>query len=171
MDNRRNQYDRGDSLELGDRAEAQFQLFAQQRGWSVKAASHDQNIHEHWDLVIEKNGARYRVDVKALKRTRRADANTQDEWIWIEFHGVRRSDRGWLYDGKADLIAFQRPDSFLIVKRTSLIPLAEKLVDQRARVNAPALAKYKLYSRRGRLDLIAQIESKQLDAIKWDIWS
>ena len=52
-------------------------------------------------------GEKYKVDVKARKRIGRWDDEVQDEWILIEFHGVRQNDLVWLVGGQADLLAFE----------------------------------------------------------------
>jgi hypothetical protein len=168
--NRRNRYDRKDSLELGDSAEARFTASARQNGWDVARAESRQDIDEHWDVIIRRGSEIYRVDVKAMKRVARSDRAAQADWIWIELHGVRENELGWLYGGKADLIAFERPESFALVARAELIALVERTVDFRKRVFSPALAKYKIYQRRGRPDQLSLIEASQLDPIQWSEW-
>ena len=169
-DSRRNQYDKRDSLELGDSAEARFKLLALKRGWIATVASPRANIDEHWDFSIRNGNEKYRVDVKGLKRTRRGDIGLQDDWAWIEFHGVRPNERGWLYDGKADLLAFERRKTFVIVKRVDLIELCNRLVNFDARVQSAHEAKYKVYTRRNRPDLLSQIELSKIESIAWASW-
>jgi hypothetical protein len=118
---RRNQYDRHHCLEQGQRAEDQFITLIQQRGWQVQRASEYADKHEHWDCVIEKPPRRFKVDVKAMKRIRRQDVTVQDQWLWVELHGVRPSDHGWLYAGQADLLAIEQQTHFLLLKRLDLI--------------------------------------------------
>ena len=161
---RRNKFDTKDSLKLGDRAELSFKKIALKKGWKVTEATKDGQI----DKIGRKKS--YKVDVKAMKRISRKNPNVQDTWFWVEFHGVRSFDKGWLYDGKADLIAVERKDSFLIVKRLDLIKLAEKLVDKKSHVHSAQEAKYKLYSRSGRPDLISMIEIDKLNEIKCVLW-
>ena len=100
----------------------------------------------------------------------RKDPGVQDIWLWVELHGVRSYDRGWLYAGKSDLIAIERRTSFLIVKRNDLIKLSEKLIDKTSRVFSARNAKYKIYQRTGRPDIISMIEIEKLKTIEWDIW-
>lgn len=168
----RNQFDNRDSLELGNTAQDKFKILAQQRGWQVVDANQDQDINEHWDFLIIKksNGEEYRVDVKARKRISRWDNSQQDEWIWIEFHGVRENDLGWLYGGRADLFAFEMIDRFVIITKTNLQSIAENKVAKNERVNSAKDAKYKIYSRAGRPDVISLIEMKLIVASAWDIW-
>jgi hypothetical protein len=116
----RNQFDtRGDCAERGLRAEERFAALARARGYHLTPASSAQNIHEHWDWLMVRDEERLRVDVKAQKRLSRQDAGVQDAWVWVELHGVRPYDRGWLYDGQADLLVFEQRASFLLVVRRS----------------------------------------------------
>ena len=171
MPNQRNQFDTKDCLERGERAETQFVRIAVSRGWKVTTATSRQDIDEHWDVMIEKDTEKYRVDVKAMKRINRHDPQPQDEWIWIELRGVREGERGWLYGGKADWIAFERKQSFVIVQRTQLASLVLSLVDPKAIVTSPALARYNVYQRPHRPDKLTLIASAQLDKIKIAEWN
>jgi len=168
--NRRNRFDRKDSLELGDSAEARFAVCARENGWDVVRAESRQDMDEHWDVIIRRGSEIYRVDVKAMKRVARGDQATQADWIWIELHGVREHELGWLYGSKADLIAFERAESFVIVPRAELIALVERVVDFKKRAFSPQFAKHKIYQRRGRPDQITLIEAGQLDSIRWNEW-
>jgi site-specific DNA-methyltransferase (adenine-specific) len=171
MRNKRNKYDKRDCLEIGHKAEDVFARIADQKGWKVTTASNYANINDHWDVLIEKEAERYRVDVKGMKRLSRSDPDVQDEWIWIELHGVREHDRGWLYDGKAELVAFEKKREFVVVKRDDLIKLIEQLVDLKTTVHSAKAARYKIYSRPGRPDRITLIETEKLKPIKWDEWA
>jgi hypothetical protein len=73
-----------------------------------------------------------KIDVKARKRVARKDANVQDDLVWLEFKNVQ-GKFGWLY-GKADWIAFERDEDFVLVKRHDLALMAEKLCDVGDRV-------------------------------------
>lgn len=167
---RRNIYNHRDCLELGTSAEERFKEIAKSKKWNIRLASRSEDINEHWDLEILKKAESYKVDVKAMKRVSRHDSETQDEWLWIELHGVRVDDRGWLYGGKADLIAFELRKSFIIVEKKQLIRLVEELVDFDRKAYTPLEAKYKVYSRNGRPDEITLVEAKKLFAIKWTLW-
>jgi hypothetical protein len=171
MGSKRNRYDQRDCLEIGQKAEDVFASMATKRGWKVTAASTYANMNDHWDLLIEKGTERYRVDVKGMKRLSRHDASVQDEWIWIELHSVREYDRGWLYGGKAELIAFEKEGSFVIVRRNDLIKLVEQFVDVNTPVYSAKDARYKVYSRPRRPDKVTMMETEKLACIRWDEWS
>lgn len=170
MNSRRNQYDRKDSLELGETAESQFAELACQKGWQVTKALGRRDRDEHWDFLIKKENQRFKVDVKARKRISRHDSALQDHWLWIELHGVRKDDPGWLYGGQADLIAFETKDAFVIVRRTDLIKLVEKLVDFNCIVSRPKEAQYKVYRRPRRPDRITLIELENLKTLQFAEW-
>lgn len=167
----RNQYDKKDCLEIGLNAQDLFDNIAETRGWHVTKATVDEDMNEHWDRLIKKGVESYKVEVKAMKRLTRHDSNVQDEWVWIELHGVRNYDKGWLYDGKSDIIAFEKKESFLIVKRLDLIDLIPRVVDMGRLVSDVREAKYKIYQRSGRPDKISLIRNDDLLPIKWDEWN
>jgi hypothetical protein len=168
--NSRNRYDTKDSLELGQKAEGEFARLAVKQGFTIVASAGRDNMDEHFDYVMERDGKTFRVDVKSLKRLSRSDGLTQDTYIWVELHGVRADDQGWLYAGHADLIAFELSNSFRIVDRLELIALVEKLVDFNAKVTSPKDALYKIYSRKSRPDLLTMIRAEDLKGIRYAEW-
>ena len=104
-----------------------------------------------------------------MKRIQRSDDDVQDEWTWVELHGVRPHDKGWLY-GEANLIAFETRDRFLIVKRLDLISLVHRYVNLDIRANFAKEAQYKVYQRKGRADEITLIETDKLKEILYKEW-
>jgi hypothetical protein len=166
--NKRNKYDKKDSLELGQSAESRFALLAQKQGWTVTEASQQANIEDHFDYEITKDGRRFRVDVKSKKRVARNAGSLQDELLWIEFRSVRGT-KGWLF-GSADLIAFETQSGFKIVERKALVRLINKLVQIHVRVDNPQDALYKVYTRKGRPDEITLIKTSDLAPILWNEW-
>jgi hypothetical protein len=169
MVNARNRFDKKDSLELGERAENLFILLAIRLGWKISASSGRENIDEHWDYLIEKDDTSYKVEVKSKKRITRGDQGPQQDLTWIELHGVRPKDTGWLF-GKADLIAFEKETSFLIVKKPDLLKMVNKKVDLVAKVKNPKDAVYKIYKREGRKDKLTLLPMKDIEEIKFMEW-
>jgi hypothetical protein len=168
--NSRNRYDKKDSLELGQKAESLFAESALKHGWMVEPAPSDSNKNEHFDYIMSKDGRSLKVEVKSRKRMGRKDSNVQDEYVWIELHGVRKDDDGWLY-GKADLIAFELKNSFRIVRRADLLSLVKKLVDFNTWVEKSSEALYRLYSRSGRSDSLTIIKANDLQKITSLEWT
>ena len=169
MANARNKFDKKDSLELGEQAENVFVLLAVRLGWKVLASTQRENIDEHWDYLIEKEDAAFKVEVKSKKRITRGNKGTQHELTWVELHGVRPKDPGWLF-GRADLIAFEKQNSFILVKKADLLAIVNKKVNLVAKVSEPADAVYKIYRRAGRKDKLTLLPMDDIQAIKFDEW-
>jgi hypothetical protein len=167
--NSRNRFDKKDSLELGENAENLFIVLAVKLGWKVSASSKDENIDEHWDYLIEKESDIFKVEVKSRKRINRKDDGLRSDLTWVEIHGVRPKDAGWLF-GKADLIAFEKEASFLIVKRRDLLTIVNKKVNLVAKVRTPQDALYKIYNRAGRKDKLTLLRTEDIEEIKFMEW-
>lgn len=166
--NKRNKYDKKDSLELGQSAESRFASIAQRNGWTVMEASKEGNIEDHYDYEISKDDQHLKVDVKSKKRVSRRTKDVQDDFVWVEFRTVRDT-KGWLF-GSADLIAFEQQSGFKIVERKALVRVVNKLVKIHVKVNKPEDALYKVYTRKGRPDEITMVKASDLDPILWAEW-
>ncbi len=87
-------------------------------------------------------------------------------------------DRGWLYGGKAELIAFETKSGFLFVERKNLIDLVNKIVDFKSSVSYPQEAINKVYARRketsgifgGGFDKVTLIETNKIANIGFMTW-
>lgn len=162
--------DRRGAAAEGERAERDFVDLARARGWQVTAAPEAANVGQHWDFRIARAGRSYRVDVKAVRRISAGDAAPQDDWHWVELHGVRAEDPGWLYGSRADLIAFETRTSFLLVRRPRLAALVADRVDFRAMAERPADARYRVWRRPARHDQVTLVETAALRRIAWEEW-
>jgi len=109
------------------------------------------------------------VEVKSRKRISRSDDGLQSDLTWIEIHGVRPKDTGWLF-GKADLIAFEKESSFIFVKRLDLLAVVNKKVNLVAKVKSAKDALYKIYTRDGRKDKLTLLPSSDIEGIKFMEW-
>lgn len=167
--NSRNRFDKKDSLELGEKAEGLFAEIALHAGWQVLPSSKAENIDDHWDFYIAKGSENFKVEVKSAKRLNRNDSEIQFEFTWVEIHGVRPKDTGWLF-GKADLIAFEKEYSFILVKRLDLLAVINKKVNLVAKVRDPKDALYKIYSRDGRKDKLTLLRTSDIEEIKFMEW-
>ncbi len=168
MVNLRNKFDKKDSLELGEHAENLFILLAVKLGWRISASTQEENIHDHWDYLIEKDDKQYKVEVKSKKRISRSDANEQNNFVWVEIQNVR-GETGWLF-GKADLIAFEQEKTFLFVKKPDLLKTVNKKVDLVAKVKNPKDAVYKIYKREGRKDKLTLLPMNNIEQIQFTEW-
>jgi hypothetical protein len=167
--NSRNRFDKKDSLELGEKAEGLFAEMARQADWQVSPSSKEENMDEHWDFRISKDEENFKIEVKSAKRIHRGDSGIQFEYTWVEIHGVRPKDTGWLF-GKADFIAFEKEVSFIFVKRLDLLAVVNKKVNLVAKVNSSKDALYKIYTRDGRKDKLTLLRSSDLEEIKFMEW-
>ena len=167
--NSRNKFDKKDSLELGENAEHLFIILAVKQGWKISTSSKDENIDEHWDYLIEKEINAFKVEVKSRKRISRSDDGLQSDLTWIEIHGVRPNDTGWLF-GKADLIAFEKESSFIFIKRLDLLAVVNKKVNLVAKVKSAKDALYKIYTRDGRKDKLTLLPTSDIEEIKFMKW-
>lgn len=158
----RNKYDKtGSASELGDNAEKLFFLLAKKNKWEIEEASQaDQFKHIDYYVNISPSST-ISVEVKSRKKIKRNDKAVNDDFIWVEFKNVR-GHRGWLY-GKADCIAFEREEDFLIVNRRLFARLCEKLCDL-TKINVePKLPLYTGYTRRDRQDLVSLIKMSDIE--------
>ncbi len=161
----KNKYDRKDCLEIGLRAEEIFKDIMQEKGFIPLKANFYENVYYHWDYRFVKKNVSFTVDVKSKKRVSRKDKYTQSKLVWIELHSVRKNNRGWLYEGTADYIAFQLEKEFIVVPRLELIKLVEKIVDMEDIVSSSVDALYSVYKRKGRHDKLTLIEADDLKEI------
>ena len=111
----------------------------------------------------------YSIDIKARKKIKRSDNETNDNLIWVEFLNVA-GNGGWLV-GAAEFIAFERENDFIMVNRSALWKLCLKLVDQDSRVDTAKNALYKIYQRKNRKDEISIIKFSDIfKNLKFKVW-
>ena len=134
------------SFKEGFSVQDQFTEAMHAAGYEVSPASAWEDKRDHIDVWAWIDGAQYGIDIKGMKRLSRY-GEQQNKYTCLELHGAHQKNRGWLYGGKADLIAFEQEDSYLLVWRRNLITLAEFVVG-REQVRYSSQAVYKIYSRR-----------------------
>lgn len=157
---------RAASFREGATAQSIFTASAQAAGLTVIQAAQETDYLSHIDLWI-KDGERARgVDVKGTKRLNRWGVR-QDEYVCLELHGADANRRGWLYDGRADFIAFELADAFMVVWRDRLAAVPDFVVSNEL-VGRSSDAIYKIYSRRDH-EQITWIEAKLL-VNPWLLW-
>tara|TARA_R110000765_G_scaffold414793_2_gene515496 strand:- start:1551 stop:2063 length:513 start_codon:yes stop_codon:yes gene_type:complete len=164
------------SQKKGDETEAKFLQLCEAKGWETKKPTETQNIKEHWDLQVTRNipltGSSL-IDIKAAKKINRNDEDVSYDWTWVEIRNVNGDD-GWL-KGKADYIAFEQKDHFIIARREELREWCKKKIDLDLEniVSTAKEAEYKLYTREkwGKKDLISLINLNDLkrDVKCWEL--
>lgn len=151
------------SKEMGLNAENRFVKICKQLGKKCQESSRHENMVEHWDFLVDEVD---RIEVKSRKRKNRRDDSVDDSIIFVEFLNVR-GNMGWLY-GKADFLAFENPEGFIVVSREDLAKLAESLVSSEF---ASYQTLYKSYRRRSRPDEhVGLIKYSDLLTINHEIW-
>lgn len=131
----------GSCSRMGKSAEERFVKALDSLSFSFEEATLEGQF-QHKDFHV---GLDASVDVKSRKRISRADADSQDDLVWIEFKNGR-GHRGWLR-GKATWIAFEVESGFVVFHRESLLEYAEEAVDFSTRASTPKDAVHKLYPR------------------------
>ena len=96
-----------------------------------------------------------------MKKSNRKDAIPDDQIHWVELQNVR-GNPGWIY-GKANFIAFELNNSWLIVKRQKLIELIDKKVVDKTISKSKDF--YTYYQRWGRNDIIVKVKTSDLREI------
>tara|TARA_R110000824_G_scaffold37519_1_gene115069 strand:- start:113 stop:622 length:510 start_codon:yes stop_codon:yes gene_type:complete len=156
------------SIEEGLQGEKRFSSIIKSFGLVIKEASFKENVHDHIDFFVKGKTKKlidfhFSVDVKARKRKSRDSDEYDDEYVWIEFKNVQ-GRRGWLY-GKADKIAFETEAGFLMVDRDELAKWCEEKVDFKKSARNASSAIYKVYTRKGREDLISRIKTEDIRSL------
>jgi hypothetical protein len=157
--------------ELGAKAEADFYKLACKKYKFVKKSDRQQDIN-HVDFICKFNANplshEKKIEVKSMKGFSKKHPK-QFEWLWMEFKNVTGKN-GWLY-GKADLIAFELENCFLVVERKSLVSFCEKNCNLASLADKPENAKYTGYNRNNRKDLTSLVlTSDVIKNCKYSIW-
>lgn len=151
---------------MGTQAEQCFVKFCSlHKNLKIRKATKYENMVLHYDFVVQKREKSYRVEVKAIK-SRRRGLPPDPRVIFVELKDIH-GNAGWLY-GKADLIAFQQIDKFLIVPRDLLVTRVEELKSS-FRMSLHSGVHHTIYSRPQRQDLLAVLDTEDIADICIDI--
>ena len=120
-----------------------------------------------------------RVDVKAMKPFQR-DGPKQCEEMWLELHGFAPMNNGWLFAGKADVIAveieigigieLEQSKAFVMLDRVRLARFAMERASRAPKTSDATDALYKLYNRAGSTLLMRVLLKDAYDAAGCDVW-
>ena len=163
--------DHKDYIKRGTAVENLFVDEAIRRGYRTKVASAQQNMYDHIDLILTKEGETFTVDIKARRTGTDKSKGFDDLWTVVEFKNTM-GDSGWLYS-KSDYIAFERKEDFVFADTKQLRDMCESIVDVTKRVASFKNANYKVWGRsyQGKKDLISRIEMfKVVELNKTFIW-
>ena len=132
----------------------------------LRKANANEDMNEHWDVKFLIDGIETLIDVKAHKAEYRNGPLLKD-WFWVEFVNVR-GNTGWVH-GKADYIAFEYNDEFLVYNRVGIAATCLMIVDLDTVVDKASKACNVGYRRFGRKDLISKIKISDLAKPKYII--
>lgn len=143
------------SKTIGDKTEAMFIAACNKIGYKCIKTDKKVDIYDHIDFYVERPNGLTSVDVKGKNKI---------DSIWVEFKNVHGND-GWLY-GKSQYIAFDMPElnGFVIVGRVELKNKCEEIIERVFVSKNEAIRK--LYTRFGRMDVIAQICLEDISDLK-----
>lgn len=113
-------------------------------------ATDNENKLEHWDWKI----GNVKYDVKSQKKINRFDNNPSNEYTYVEF--ITYGHRGWIY-GKADKIAFEFCDSFIIVDREELFNLVSDNMTSTETFSRPMEYNFYKRTRKNSYDLLVLV--------------
>lgn len=138
-------------------SEIRFKEICLSKKYKIIHATKDEDIYEHWDwqIINPKTKKVSLVDVKGARKKSRSDNKLDYNITWLEIKNVR-GENGSLF-GKADYIAFEQKDYFLIVKRVDLIFWIKSKITDKNFVKYSKDAKYRYYRREGRQDIITMV--------------
>jgi hypothetical protein len=153
-----------------DTACKKFKETAFSKNYKLKKPSASQKA-QHIDFIMfgqSKNKTTVSVSLDVKCKT---DSNS-DKWQWIELKNAKGKP-GWLYQ-ESDFIVFERKRDFLLVNRKNLVSwlnLTHKVRYDLPTVSKPWQAKYRLYTRPEKREVITQIQSRDLlDIEGTQIW-
>mgnify|MGYP003642350368 FL=1 len=151
------------SWNRGQRVEKEFIMLLKQRDPNFRKADREEQFR-HIDYFSYFGT----IDVKAKKKINRSDSEEQDDLIWVEFLNVQGRE-GWLR-GQTDIIAFERDDDFILIRRNYLLGMCQVRCDLSNRVTNSKDALYKGYQREGRKDLISIIKMSDVLDLPHQVW-
>jgi len=165
------------SFQDGYLAEHAFCYYIEGLGWTSSLSASDKDLEEHWDVSIKKDTRCFLVDVKTTKSINRADQDTTTDYFLLEWINVR-GNKGWL-QGKADYIAFQLEDCFLMANRKKLSALFRQKCNMGVIRNPPIkpiifpdeiqFYIYRVYRRKNRLDSFAYFPRNDIETCCEDL--
>jgi hypothetical protein len=144
-----------------------FRSVARQRKYKFRNPSRGQR-EAHIDIILigldkNKKTSVVSMDLKCIT----PGSKPSPKWVWLELRDPK-GKAGWIYK-EADFIVFERSKDFIVVNRKNLvnwINTTSKIRYDLPRVKESWQAKYRLFQRPRKKELITQIQSTDLLKIK-----
>lgn len=136
----------------------------------VRRATKEEDIYEHWDVMVNIDGDVVKVDVKGTKNDNRFDPYPNENIHWIEIQNAD-GNTGWLY-GDSDLIAFETEDYFILVGTLKLRRFLERKMGYTKNTIKEINPKhvkdpYTFFQRKDRKDILVKVKTIDLMHIKY----
>lgn len=136
---------------------------------SIKATK-EQDMKDHWDIMVNLDNKAVKIDVKSIKKENRNDILPNENYHWVEITNVN-GDTGWLY-GDSDLIAFEVEDYFVLVGTLKLRKFLERKMGYISSEieNIEVVhnkSPYSFYQRKGRKDIVVRVKTIDLIYISY----
>lgn len=148
-------------LSRGKRFEQLARSILEREGYETRESTREEDIYKHVDFwAVGKAGKVYGFDAKARKSLTRGDA-PQDEWTFVEWRNTQGYP-GWLVQG-CDILCFERLEDILLVKREELLSFCTQRTNRELFVDKASDAKYCMFTRPNRKDLISLFRFSDLD--------
>jgi hypothetical protein len=117
----------------------------------IRSSANDDRVN-HIDFFVHwADGNVDAVDVKSQSNISRNDASIinddQNPLAWVQLHGKKIDNRGWLHESKSTLFAFETATEFRLVKKGELEDYVEKHVNFSNVVSDPSQALLAVYKR------------------------
>lgn len=130
------------------------QVIRKTGGYCHKASVFDDRVR-HIDFYCRHpmmNGQMVSVECKSMKKLQRSDPKPNPDMVFLEIRGVPQPNgdmnKGWLFGGHADFIAFQHTHGYYLFLRRHLIIIADKIYQSNIWCEHSHQALEKLYARK-----------------------
>lgn len=151
------------SFKQGKKTEKEFIEFLEKQDdvSLITEATKSEDMREHWDIRVDfHNGDTHYYDIKGIRKVSRY-GEKDDTIHWVELRNVL-GKQGWV-TGKSSHIVFETFNEWIVVETKKVVQLLkDKISYPTEYVSKAKDALYKLYTRKGRKDIITMVLTKDL---------
>lgn len=147
-------------LEEGKKKEGEFaETLCNTLGGHAEPSDTNTDINDHIDIIwyYQEGKKPVTIDVKSMKKDKRSDSKPNPDIQWIELKNVNGKG-GWLY-GKADYIAFEGENDWLMIQRKTLAKVIEDAIVDKTITHDRSESWYRYYQRKGRKDILTKVNT------------
>lgn len=132
--------------------------FVNLNGGNYTWATRQEEIEEHWDVIMDDYPEWGRVEIKGRKKLNRNDGKFNDDITWLETLNVK-GNPGWMC-GKADTFAFELERFWNLISAFELRRYLRRVLKDPGIY--PYKWMYKQYRRPGNKDAVVMVPTKEL---------